>query len=31
MNITLVVPLYNEQDTLERFYHTVRNEPSTLR
>ncbi|MNZ22906.1 glycosyltransferase family 2 protein [Pseudomonas putida] len=28
MNITLVVPLYNEQDTLERFYHTVRNEPS---
>ncbi|HEN8711794.1 TPA: glycosyltransferase family 2 protein [Pseudomonas putida] len=28
MNITLVVPLCNEQDTLERFYHTVRNEPS---
>ncbi|UTL82012.1 glycosyltransferase family 2 protein [Pseudomonas putida] len=28
MNITLVVPLYNEQDTLGRFYHTVRNEPS---
>ncbi|MBI6953695.1 MULTISPECIES: glycosyltransferase family 2 protein [Pseudomonas] len=28
MNITLVVPLFNEQETLERFYQTVRSEPS---
>ncbi|HEK1689517.1 hypothetical protein D3C81_747540 [compost metagenome] len=28
MNITLVAPLYNEQDTLERFYHAVRSEPT---
>ncbi|WP_145188521.1 glycosyltransferase family 2 protein [Pseudomonas sp. URMO17WK12:I11] len=28
MNITLVVPIYNEQDTLRPFYDAVRNEPS---
>lgn len=28
MNITLIVPVYNEQDTLEHFYRTVRAEPS---
>ncbi|NIE76420.1 glycosyltransferase family 2 protein [Pantoea sp. Tr-811] len=28
MNITLIVPVYNEQDTLERFYQAVRNEPT---
>lgn len=26
--ITLIVPVYNEQATLELFYHAVRNEPS---
>lgn len=30
MNITLIVPVYNEQDTIERFYRAVRSEP-TLR
>ncbi|BFO02412.1 glycosyltransferase family 2 protein [Pseudomonas guariconensis] len=28
MNISLIVPVYNEQDTLERFYRAVRREPS---
>lgn len=28
MNITLIVPLFNEQDALERFYYAVREEPS---
>ncbi|MGY3297358.1 glycosyltransferase involved in cell wall biosynthesis [Pseudomonas sp. TE6288] len=28
MNITLVVPVYNEEQTLECFYRTVRSEPS---
>lgn len=28
MNISLVVPVYNEQETLECFYRTVRSEPS---
>lgn len=28
MNISLIVPVYNEQDTLEHFYRTVRAEPS---
>lgn len=28
MNITLIVPVYNEQDTLQRFYEAVRSEPT---
>ncbi|MDF0732841.1 glycosyltransferase family 2 protein [Pseudomonas entomophila] len=28
MNITLIVPVYNEQDTVERFYRTVRADPT---
>lgn len=28
MNITLIVPVFNEQDTLERFYDAVRSEPT---
>lgn len=28
MILTLIVPVYNEQDTLEHFYRTVREEPS---
>ncbi|MDF9616797.1 glycosyltransferase family 2 protein [Pseudomonas entomophila] len=28
MNITLIVPVFNEQDTLERFYYAVREEPT---